>query len=112
MQQDKTVVLNMTYFIKPLSSKKASVILGVRNEMAMTVEDVLARRIRILFLDAQAAIDCAPEVAALMANEMNKDEEWINNQVHSFTTLAKGYLASPPTPSPEGEGKANGIYKV
>jgi len=29
---------------------------GVRNEMAMKLEDVLSRRIRILILDAQAAL--------------------------------------------------------
>ncbi|MEO7045900.1 MAG: glycerol-3-phosphate dehydrogenase/oxidase [Ferruginibacter sp.] len=95
-----------------LPYKKASILLAVRNEMAMTVEDVLARRIRILFLDAQAAIDCAPEVATLMAKEMNKDEEWLKDQIHSFTTLAKAYLASPPTLSPEGKGKAKGVHEV
>lgn len=71
---------------------KASVIWALRNEMAMTVEDVLARRIRMLFLDAQAAIDTAPNVAKLMAKEMNRDEGWIAQQLNSFTTLAKGYL--------------------
>ncbi|MEO6538126.1 MAG: glycerol-3-phosphate dehydrogenase C-terminal domain-containing protein, partial [Ferruginibacter sp.] len=75
----------------------------VRNEMAMTVEDVLARRTRMLFLDAQAAIDAAPTVAKLMAKEMNRDEGSIAQQLNSFTTLAKGYLT--PNPSPKGEGK-------
>ena len=43
---------------------KAEVIWMVRNEMARTVEDVLARRVRILFLDAMQAISLAPvEVA-------------------------------------------------
>lgn len=92
---DKTLA---AFLYSTLPYTKACVIWAVRNEMAMMVEDVLARRIRILFLDAQAAIDCAPEVAALMAQEMKKDEEWINNQILSFTTLAKGYLAQTTIP--------------
>ena len=47
--------------------REAHVIWSVREEMAITVEDVLARRLRILFLNAQAAIDMAPRVATLMA---------------------------------------------
>lgn len=71
---------------------KACVIWAVRSEMAMTVEDVLARRTRMLFLDARAAIDSAPGVARLMAAEMKKDEDWILEQTSSFMTLAKRYL--------------------
>jgi glycerol-3-phosphate dehydrogenase len=59
--------------------------------MAMTVEDVLARRTRLLFLDAQAAIEVAPLVAKAMASAMQKDEQWINEQIASFTDLAKQY---------------------
>lgn len=71
---------------------KAEVIFAVRNEMAQTVEDILARRIRLLFLDATAAAESASITAMLMAQEMNKDEQWIQQQVHSFTQLAKQYL--------------------
>jgi glycerol-3-phosphate dehydrogenase len=63
----------------------------VKNEMAMTVEDVLARRTRLLFLDAQAAIEVAPLVAKAMASAMQKDVQWINEQIASFTDLAKQY---------------------
>ena len=60
--------------------------------MAMTVEDVLARRTRMLFLDAKAAITSAPTVATLMAEEMNKDDSWVTQQTNSFIDLAKRYL--------------------
>ncbi len=73
---------------------KAQVIWAIRQEMAMTVEDFLARRIRLLFLDAKAAIDAAPIVATIMAKEMNKDEAWVNEQVDTFTELAQGYLVT------------------
>ena len=42
---------------------------AARAEHAMTVEDVLARRWRALFLDARAAAAMAPRVAALLAEE-------------------------------------------
>jgi glycerol-3-phosphate dehydrogenase len=66
---------------------------SVRNEMAMTVEDILARRSRLLFIDAQAAIDIAPLVAQTMAKLLNEDQQWEEEQVSSFLTLADGYLA-------------------
>ena len=39
------------------------VVWAARYEMARTVEDVLARRTRALFLDARAAMEAAPVVA-------------------------------------------------
>ena len=42
---------------------------AVRAEFAMTVEDVLARRWRALFLDARAAARMAPEVARILTEE-------------------------------------------
>jgi len=71
---------------------KAEVIWAVRYEMARKVEDVLARRVRALFLDARAAIDMAPIVAELIAVELSRDKDWENAQVASFKNLAKGYL--------------------
>ncbi len=71
---------------------KAEVVWMIRKEMAMMVEDILARRIRLLFLDAMAAIEAAPIVADLMAKERNKDEAWKIEQVKDFIKLAQGYL--------------------
>lgn len=74
---------------------KVEVIWAVRNEMARTVEDVLARRIRLLFLDAQAAVEAAPITAGLIADELGKDATWQNEQVALFTELASNYLLQP-----------------
>jgi glycerol-3-phosphate dehydrogenase len=71
---------------------QAEVIWAVRYEMARTAEDVLARRVRLLFLDANAATEAAPVVAALLAAEMGKDEVWQKEQVASFKLLAQAYL--------------------
>lgn len=64
----------------------------VREEMARTVEDVLARRTRVLFLDAQSAIDQAPHVARQLAAELHRDEAWIARQTADFRQLAVKYL--------------------
>jgi len=70
----------------------AEVIWAVREEMAVNVEDVLARRVRALILDARAAIEMAPKVAHIMACELGKDEAWEKKQVTDFEKLASGYL--------------------
>ncbi len=71
---------------------KAQVIWAVRHEMARTVEDFLARRVRILFLDARAAIDMAETVAILMQQELDKDKKWAKDQTSEFIKLANRYL--------------------
>ena len=74
---------------------KAEVIWATRHEMAYTVEDVLSRRLRILFVDAQAAIDMCEEVARLMAAELSYSGEWEIEQINSFKALAKQYILHP-----------------
>ena len=74
---------------------KAEVVWAVRHEMARTVEDVLARRLRALLLDARAAIDVAPVVAELVAAELGRDEAWQRSQVEGFIELANRYLLVP-----------------
>jgi glycerol-3-phosphate dehydrogenase len=69
----------------------AQVVWAAREEMARTVEDVLARRTRALFLDARAAAAMAPAAAALLARELGKDAAWESAQVAAFTELASGY---------------------
>lgn len=67
------------------------VLWSVREEMARTVEDVLSRRLRALLLDAPAAVECAPRVAAIMRHELGTDEAWEQNQITAFTKLAESY---------------------
>ncbi len=71
---------------------KAEIIWAIRHELCMTVEDLLARRTRILLLDAHAAIEAAPMVAKIMAAEMGKNESWIQYQIDEFNLVAKNYL--------------------
>lgn len=82
---------------------RGEVLWAVRREMARTVEDVLSRRTRSLLLDARAAREVAPEVAALIAAELKRDLAWVARQVAEFDALARGYLpaAESGTASPQ-----------
>ena len=70
----------------------AEVVWAVRHEMARTLEDVLARRTRALFLNAQAAIRMAPRVVELMARELDQNREWEAEQLRSFQQTAENYV--------------------
>ncbi len=74
-----------------LPCTRAEVVWATRHEMARTIEDVLARRTRALFLNARAAIDMAPAVAAIMAPLLGRDARWMSDQVAAFTRVADGY---------------------
>jgi glycerol-3-phosphate dehydrogenase len=69
----------------------AEVVWAARAEMARTVEDVLARRTRALFLNARAAMAMAEPVARLLAAELRRDEAWVSSQVKEFCALARQY---------------------
>ncbi len=62
-----------------------------RNEPARTVEDVLARRTRFLFLNAKIAIEIAPKIAEIMAKELGKDDDWQAEQFGQFQQIAEQY---------------------
>lgn len=70
------------------------IIWSVRQEMAMTVEDVLARRSRALFLNAKASLTLAPKVARIMAKEAGYNQKWIDHQIQQFNQLTENYLLS------------------
>ena len=69
----------------------AEVVWAARAEMARTVEDVLARHTRALFLNAAAAMAMAEPVARLLAAELGRDEAWVDAQVAEFCALAEQY---------------------
>ncbi|WP_407946542.1 glycerol-3-phosphate dehydrogenase/oxidase [Pedobacter jejuensis] len=74
---------------------KAEVVWAIRNEMAETVEDILSRRLRVLFIDAHAAMEMSKSVASILAKELQADKNWEANQVEIFNNLASGYIYQP-----------------
>ncbi|MFD2258070.1 glycerol-3-phosphate dehydrogenase/oxidase [Luteolibacter algae] len=79
-----------------LSLTAAEVRWHAREEMARSVEDVLARRSRCLLLNAKASIEASAEVARILAEELNKSEDWIAGQIADYETLARGYVFGDP----------------
>ncbi len=72
----------------------AEAVWAARSEMARTVEDVLARRTRALFLNAQAACRMAEPVARLLGAELHRGDDWIAAEVARFHALAARYQVS------------------
>lgn len=76
---------------KELSLHRVQVAWAVENEMAQTVEDILARRTRCLFLNAKETCRIAPAVAAQLAQQLGKNKDWEAAQLNAFLLLAKNY---------------------
>jgi glycerol-3-phosphate dehydrogenase len=75
-----------------LKIHKMQVHWAVQHELARTVEDFLSRRTRALLLNAQESIRIAPEIVRIMAAELKKDEQWMREQLDSYTKLAHQYI--------------------
>ena len=71
---------------------KNLILWSIEEEMAIHLEDVLARRIRCLFLDAKETFKIAPKVAEIMAEALQKDEDWIENELKEFNTITQNYI--------------------
>jgi len=71
----------------------AQVVWAVRSEMARTLDDVLARRTRALFLNVRATLAMAPAVVRLMAGELGRDQSWQERQLQEFNEIASHFVA-------------------
>lgn len=74
-----------------LPYRAANVVWAARFEMARTIEDVLSRRTRSLFLDANAAMESAEFVGELLQQELNRSDDWRQEQLQRFAEVATGY---------------------
>ncbi|HEY3897045.1 MAG TPA: glycerol-3-phosphate dehydrogenase/oxidase [Chthoniobacter sp.] len=75
-----------------LPYRRADVVWAAREGLARTVEDVLARRTRALFLDARASIEAADEVAALLSRELAWTPSQTATRANEYREFARGYL--------------------
>jgi len=80
---------------KSLTVCGAQIVWAARHEMARTLDDVLARRTRALFLNARAALAMAPAAARLMAATLGRDEAWAKSQLTAFHQIVSGFLPNP-----------------
>ena len=65
---------------------------SIIHEMALTVEDILARRTRCVFLDSKESQRIAPIVAQKMADVLGEDDKWIDAELKKFNKLIKNYI--------------------
>jgi glycerol-3-phosphate dehydrogenase len=72
----------------------AQVVWAARHEMARTLDDVLARRTRALYLNAKAALEMAPAVAELLAKELKRDEGWRRREFAAFKDIAACFVVN------------------
>ena len=85
--------IGMNELLSPsLGVLKAQVKWAVKNEMARTVEDFLARRTRCQLLDAKESMLMAPEVANIMAQELGRNETWITAQIKEYKNVTSNYI--------------------
>lgn len=88
----RTAELRLHCYETPLlMSLDERIAFAAHEEMARTVEDVLARRTRALFLDAKGARDQAPQVAAALARQLGRSTGWEMEQVRAFNAIASRY---------------------
>ncbi len=73
---------------------QAEVFYHLRHEHAKTVEDILARRTRAIFLDVEAALEAAPWVAETLAQYFGHNQEWVRAQIASFQAFAAHFKHS------------------
>jgi glycerol-3-phosphate dehydrogenase len=75
--------------VSGLDYVRAEVIHAARNEMALTVDDILSRRTRARLLARDASADAADDVAALMAAELGWDATEQRRQVEHYRALVR-----------------------
>ena len=74
-----------------LDLNEAEIAQAVLEEMAVTIEDVLARRSRALFLDSTAALECVNEVRFVLQNELRYSDAELDRQEVEFRKLVSQY---------------------
>ena len=79
---------------------------GIRYEGAMTIEDILARRSRLLFLDANKALEIANEVANILEDEIGQIYNR-HQDLADFTITAQKYV--PIKGNPEGSSSSTKV---
>ena len=70
---------------------KNQILYSIRNEMAMRLEDIVARRVRGMFLDAKETQRLLPEIAQIMAEELKKDSDWVKNEINQTKKILNTY---------------------
>jgi glycerol-3-phosphate dehydrogenase len=74
---------------------EAEILAAVADEMALTLEDVLDRRLRLLYFDAHQGLDVVEPAAALVASRLGWDGERTAREIAAYRTLAENLRRFP-----------------
>ena len=77
-----------------LPLNEAQVRWAIEHEQAVSIDDVLSRRTRCLFINSKACIDVADSVAKIMQTVLGTDDAWREKEVENFKYIAEKYLIS------------------
>jgi glycerol-3-phosphate dehydrogenase len=80
--------------IEGLPYLRAEFLFSAREEMAVTLVDLLARRTRAHLLDARTTLAAAPTIAALVAASMGWSERDVVDQVAAYRGLVETEFAA------------------
>ncbi len=83
------ISLSEKFYITP-----NQIIWSLKNEMAIKLEDILARRTRCLFLDAKETVKIAPKVLRIMKVFLKKNVDWEKKEFSNFIEISKNYILS------------------
>jgi glycerol-3-phosphate dehydrogenase len=78
--------------VQGLPAILAEVVFCIREEMAVTIEDILARRIGIQLIDWRKAIQAAEATARLLAQELGWSADQTKAAIAAYTGKLNGYL--------------------
>ncbi len=63
----------------------------IKNELVMTIEDILCRRTRCLFLDSKATLEVMTPIGNMLKTHLDKTDEWLSEQIAAMTKLIDNY---------------------
>lgn len=100
LPRKNSITHTFLFYQKPHFSKnflsegftKEDVLYSLEEEMATCIEDIIARRYRILFLDAKKALEIAPKVGEILAS-FDPEHYNLAEDLESFKKTAKGYCS-------------------
>ncbi|MFM1808727.1 MAG: hypothetical protein RLZZ242_1452 [Bacteroidota bacterium] len=87
LDEEKNDSLSAAFYLSPNMIQWAC-----DEEMAVTLEDMLARRSRALFLNAKATLEIAPKVAEIMAVHLKKNHKWVTDELKALEAMAQHYV--------------------
>jgi glycerol-3-phosphate dehydrogenase len=88
-KQDLQLALPVSAGLSPL---RAEVLFAIRDEMAISIEDVLARRLGVQTHSWKAAIEAAPVVADILAHELGWSETIKNEALARYDMKIRGLM--------------------